>query len=204
MAHRAIHSEGVRFAIWRFRHDRYCSRHETAIRRARRAPTDGNAATASNLHALLFGRALIVVEHGLSRNFTNYTLTILGILCDFAREKEWMNSNPVQSVRRLPRHSDAPRANRPWRPEECRIVLEAAPAYLRVPIALAMLAGFRRADVVTVAKTAIRDGVIEVRTQKRGRFVRVPIHPELARALAGAPEHRATTIAANSTRRRGR
>lgn len=135
------------------------------------------------------------------RWITNYTLTVLGILCDFACEKEWMHVNPVQSVRRLPRHSDAPRANRPWRPEECRVVLETAPAYLRVPIALAMLAGFRRADVVTVAKTAIREGVIEVRTQKRGRFVRVPIHPELQRALVGAPAHGATTIAANSAGR---
>ena len=61
-----------------------------------------------------------------------------------------------------------------------------------------MLAGFRKGDVLTAAKTAISDGKIFVRTRKRNRLVGLPIHPTLANVLANAPKHQATTIAANS------
>lgn len=132
------------------------------------------------------------------RWITNYTLKMLSILMDFARERDAVKENPIKKVRHIPKSADAPQANRPWRPQECRTVLDAAPPYMRVPIALAMLAGFRKSDALTVAKTAIRGDLIEVRTKKRGKDVRIPIHSELAAVLAGAPAHDSVTIAATS------
>jgi len=132
------------------------------------------------------------------RWITNYTLTVLSILMDRACEMNLVQFNPIEKVRHIPRGYDEPRANRPWRPDECRTVLEAAPPYMRVPIGLAMLAGFRKGDTLTVTKAAIKGDLIEVRTRKRGKNVRVPIHPELAAILSEAPAHDATTIAATS------
>lgn len=132
------------------------------------------------------------------RWIVNYTITVLSILLDFAVERDWIVGNPIGKVRRLGRGPDDPTLNRPWKPEECMAVLEAAAPYLRVPIGLAMFCGFRKRDALTVTKKAIRDGLIEVKTSKRGKTVRVPIHPELAKILAGAPSHDAATIAATS------
>lgn len=131
------------------------------------------------------------------RWIVNYTLKMLSILMDFARERDAVKENVIVKVKHLPRAADAPDANRPWRPEECRALLDAAPPYMRVPIALAMLAGFRKEDALTARKSALRDGLIEVRTSKRGRTVRVPVHPELARILGEAP-HDAITLSATS------
>jgi hypothetical protein len=39
--------------------------------------------------------------------------------------------------------------------------------YLKVPIALAMCAGFRKADVLSVTRSAVCDGMISVTTSKR-------------------------------------
>lgn len=129
------------------------------------------------------------------RWIVNYTLKMLSILMDFACERDAVSANPIAKVKHIARASNAPDQNRPWRPEECRAMLDAAPPYMRTPIALAMLAGFRKHDALTARKSAIRDGLIEVVTSKRGRTVRVPIHPELAEILAAAP-HDAVTIAA--------
>ena len=132
------------------------------------------------------------------RWMANYVLTVLALLLDFARERDWIDENPVRKVRKVSKKSDTPVANRPWSPAECRVVLDAAPPYLSVAITLAMCAGLRKRDVLSAPKSAIKGDMIEVRTSKRGRTVRVPLHPVLKAALAAAPPHHAATIAANS------
>jgi integrase len=57
------------------------------------------------------------------------------------------------------------------------------PAHLRLPIALAMFAGFRKADVLTMSRAAVKDGMIAVRTSKRGVEVSIPVHPALRDAM---------------------
>ena len=76
--------------------------------------------------------------------------------------------------------------------------MERAPPQLRVPIALAMCTGFRKADVLTATKAAVRDGMISVTTSKRQVPVAVPIHPLLAEAIAAAPESDAVQLSVTS------
>lgn len=131
------------------------------------------------------------------RWMANYVLTVLAIGMDFAREREWVDENPVRGVRRLPRPKGEAR-NRPWTPAECRAALDAAEPYLKVTLALGMCAGFRKRDALTMPKTAIDSDTIEASTSKRGRRVKIPLHPALRAALAEAPKHKAPTISANS------
>lgn len=131
------------------------------------------------------------------RWMANYAVAVLSILSEYAMDRGWAKANPADGVKRLKAARDAVRANRPWTRQEAGAVMDALPAYLRVPVALAMYGGFRKADVLKVTKTAVRDGLIEVATSKRGVLVRVPIHPELAAVLAAAPGHDAVTLAAN-------
>ena len=68
----------------------------------------------------------------------------------------------------------------------------------KLAIALAMCAGFRKADFLTVTRAALRDDAIRVRTSKRGVNVAVPLHSILIDALAHRPESSAVQIAVNS------
>ncbi len=101
------------------------------------------------------------------RWMANYVVTVLSLLFEYAIDRGWMKANPADGIKRIKREKTLGRANRPWSEEECRIVLERAPPHLKVPIALAMCAGFRKADVLTVTKAALRDGAISVTTSKR-------------------------------------
>ena len=132
------------------------------------------------------------------RWMANNVRAVLSILAEYGRERELLTENPVKGIRRLRRDCAKPKQNRPWSEAECRTVLETAPPHLRVPIALAMFAGFRKGDVLAVTKAAIRNGIIHVQTGKRGVAVAVPIHPTLAEALAAAPPNASVTVAANS------
>jgi integrase len=132
------------------------------------------------------------------RWMANYTVTVLSLLFEYAIDRGWMKTNPADGIRRIRREKTLGRANRPWSEEECRIVLERAPPHLKVAITLAMCAGFRKADVLTVTKAALRDGSISVTTSKRQVPVVVPIHPVLADALAAAPQSDAVQLAVTS------
>ena len=130
------------------------------------------------------------------RRTANYALAMLSILFEFARERGWASENPVKGVKRVKRDRSRPRANRPWSLEERRTVLEAAPWQLKVPIALAMFTGLRKADVIGLTRSVLKGGSIE--TSKNGEEVFLPVHPDLALMLSMAPRHSAVTLAATS------
>lgn len=118
----------------------------------------------------------------------NYAVTVLSIIFSFARDRGVIPSNPLaEQVRKIKRPRDAETANRPWTEEECRIVLERAPPHIRLPLAVAMTAGLRKGDFLTVQLSSIRDGHIVVRTSKRGVPIAVPLHPILVDAIAQRP-----------------
>lgn len=138
----------------------------------------------------------VYAERG--RWMANYYVTIFSVVLKHARRKGWVKDNVAKDIEKIERGQDERKANRPWTPAECRAVLDAAPPYLAVPIGLAMLAGFRKADVLALPWSAIRDGLIDHRTAKRSVDVMFPIHPTLANILARAPAHKLKTIAATS------
>lgn len=132
------------------------------------------------------------------RWMANYVVTVLSLLFEYAIDRGWTKTNPADGIKRIKTDKKLARANRPWSEAECRVVLERAAPHLRIPIALAMCAGFRTADVLTVTKAAVRDGMISVTTSKRQVPVAVPIHPVLAGALAAAPASDAVQLAVTS------
>ncbi|CAJ0862121.1 hypothetical protein AMST5_01459 [freshwater sediment metagenome] len=118
----------------------------------------------------------------------NYCVTVLSIIFGFARDRGVIDSNPLaEQVRKIKRPRAAETANRPWTEDECRVVLERAPPHIRLPLAVAMCAGLRKGDFLSVKLDAIRDGHIVVRTSKRGVPIAVPIHQILADAIAQRP-----------------
>ena len=66
----------------------------------------------------------------------------------------------------------------------------------RAGLALALLlyTGQRRSDAVRIGQQHVKGGRILVRQQKTGRALAIPMHPELARALAAAPKTNMTFL----------
>jgi integrase len=129
------------------------------------------------------------------RWMANYVVTVLSMLFEYAIDRGWTKTNPADGIKRIKRDKKLARANRPWSEAECRIVIERAPPHLRIPIYVRRL---RKADVLTVTRAAVRDGMISVTTSKRQVPVAVPIHPVLADALATAPASDAVQLAVTS------
>ncbi len=114
------------------------------------------------------------------RWMANYIVTVLGLIFGFAFDQGAVSTNPLEKrVKRIRKDSSAPVANRPWLPDECRIVIERAPMQLRMPIALAMFSGLRKSDILALEVKDIESGSITVRTSKRGVPVRIPMHASL-------------------------
>ena len=128
----------------------------------------------------------------------NYALSVLSIVFRFGLDHGFMEKSPLQDRVRKLRMQRASYPNRPWTALERRLVLDHAPPHVRLPLALAMCTGLRKADVFSIKLSAIRDGQISVHTSKRGVPVRLPIHPILADALAGRPAVDAIQIALRS------
>lgn len=122
------------------------------------------------------------------RRFANYVVSVLGSIFAFAREYGLAADNPAKGVRPVKRPAGLAKANRPWLPKERQAVLDAAPPYLKVPIALGMFTGMREGDVIRLPRNARQaDGWLVWKTGKAGTDAEWPVHPQLARILdAGA------------------
>lgn len=109
-----------------------------------------------------------------------------------------MSSNPVQVVRDIRRPTGALRANRPWSDEERYAVLDAAPAHLKVPIALAMFCGMREGDALTIPRSAYDGRTIQFETRKTGQRISWPVPQVLRSILNEAISDDADTLATTS------
>ncbi len=125
----------------------------------------------------------------------NYAISVLSVLFRFGHDLGFLESNPLQERVRKLRNRERPPANRPWTANERKIVLDSAAPHIRLPLALAMCTGLRKADVFTITMASIADGVISVRTSKRGVPIKLPLHPTLVEALAERPNVDAVQIA---------
>jgi integrase len=139
----------------------------------------------------------ILPKHGTW--MANYAVTVLTIAFRFAQDRGWLASNPLaQRIKKVRVARDSRTSNRPWTELECRAVVERAPPHLLVPIALAMCAGLRKTDFLTVTMASLKNGAISVRTSKRGVPVTIPVHPILRDAIAARPQTDALQISVNS------
>ena len=125
----------------------------------------------------------------------NYAISVLSVLFHFGHDHGFVEHNPLRERVRKLRNREKMPSNRPWTASERKIVLESAAPHIKLPLALAMCTGLRKADVFSVTMASISDGMISLRTSKRGVPVKLPLHPILDEALAGRPNVDAVQIA---------
>lgn len=124
-------------------------------------------------------------EH--SRSFANFGVLMFRILFAWGKKRGLCKTNPAVDVDLIRKPRGAPVKNRPWRPAELQAVLDAAPEWMRVPIAIAAYTGLRESDVVRVTWACYDGQAFETRQKKTGLPIWVPAHAKLRELLDSAP-----------------
>jgi integrase len=136
------------------------------------------------------------------RRFVDYVRSCLIVVFNRGVELGVMSHNPAKAVSKLGRDRRAPPVNRPWTEAERAAVLAAVNTkrwlHLRLPIALGLETGMREGDVIALTRSAIKAGLLSLKTAKRGVDIAIPISPLLAEALRDADSHMAVTLCVNS------
>jgi hypothetical protein len=135
------------------------------------------------------------------RRFGNYVKAVLSIVFAWGAERGYLQANPASGVRNIRRPKGLPEANRPWRDSERHIVLDDAPAHLRLPIALMMFTALGPADALKLPKTFYRGGEIATRRAKTGEPVFWPAPTPLRKIIEVSGQHSAITLCANAAGR---
>jgi integrase len=130
------------------------------------------------------------------RWMANYVVTVLSVVFKFGHETGRTTTNPLAGrVRKRRKAKGAKRVNRAWTEAERTTVLAKAPDHVRLVLALAMCTGLRKADLFKATLSAIKDGEITIRTSKRDKLAKIPVHPLLAEAIAARPKSDSVQIA---------
>lgn len=121
----------------------------------------------------------------------NLFVGILSALFKWAVEREIIETSPTHGVKPL---ATGEHAFWPW--QAIDDVLKTASPEVALAVRLAYRTGQRRGDIVKIRWDQIEGDALFVRQQKTGRELWIPLHPDLAEALASAPR-RTLTILAN-------
>ncbi len=136
------------------------------------------------------------------RRFVDYVRTVLVLI--FARGVELgaITHNPAKPVGKIGRDRRAAPMNRPWTESERAAVWAAVNSnrwrHLRLPVAIALETGMREGDVISLTRSAVKGGLLSIKTAKRGVDVAIPVGPLLKEALRDCEHHDAVTLCVNS------
>ena len=126
---------------------------------------------------------------GAARNF----LSALRVLMAQCILEGWRDDDPTRSVKLT---SIKSAGYRTWTEEDIAKFEATHPIGTRARLALALLlyTAQRRSDVCRLGRQHIQDGVLQVRQQKTGVMLVIPVHPELAAVLRATPSEHLTFL----------
>ena len=117
-------------------------------------------------------------------------------------DRNWCRFNAARRVK--PPHAPKPRRPpQPYTPEEIAAILTACEEFGRHPyerlraralILLLRFTALRIGDALQLSRDKIRDGYLEIRTEKNGEPVRLPVPQELVSALDALPLPRGASV----------
>jgi len=122
----------------------------------------------------------------------------MSLVFSWGKERGYVGINPASDIRAQKAPKDAAQANRPWTDAEREAVLEALPPHMKLPLTLMMYCGLDPIDVISLPRSAIKDGLIDTRRAKTAEPVWIPLPKPVRQAMESAPHHTAITIRANS------
>lgn len=134
--------------------------------------------------------------------FANHMLAMLSSAFKHGLEYELVEANPCRGISPAKITADRRRPNRAWTPEERKNVPAVAWPQIKLPLLLARTWGIRRGDIVSIPRSAYRDGWLEFRAGKNDALIRLPVvgdlRAEIEAAIAAAPKGASTLLCLNS------
>ena len=123
----------------------------------------------------------------------NALLAMLRLLMRFAVERGWRKDDPTEGVRKV--RGKGPGFHT-WTEEEIARFERFWPTGSRARLALALLlfTAQRRADVVKLGRQHVKGDALQLRQQKTGAKLTLPIHPALQAELAQVPATQMTFL----------
>jgi integrase len=137
-------------------------------------------------------RALMAAKLG-TPAMANGLLKVLRILMRFALDEGWRHDDPTLRVKAF---RSASEGFTTWTEADIAAFEACHPHGSRARLALQLLlyTGQRKSDVVRMGRQHLRGGRIDVRQQKTGTRLSLPIHPVLQAELAAVPPDRLTFL----------
>jgi integrase len=120
-------------------------------------------------------------------------LKTVRVLMTFAVSNGLLKEDPTLGIKNL---SGETKGYRTWDEDDIAAFEARHPIGTRERLALELLlcTAQRRSDVVRMGRQHIRNGAIEVRQQKTGTTLAIPIHPDLQAALDAMPSNHLTFL----------
>ena len=110
-------------------------------------------------------------------------LSILRVLYKFGKKRNRSLEDWTAGIDQFNKHVD----RKPWPADLLAVALEHEDPQFRMAITLALYTGQRPGDVCAMTWNAVQGGVARVKQQKTGTPLEIPLHPDLAAALASHP-----------------
>lgn len=135
----------------------------------------------------------IIGKKAATPSAANNLLDRIRVLLNFAVDIGMRKDNPAAGLRGFKIQSDGFHT---WTEEEIKRFETKYPigSRERLAIALMLYTGSRRSDVVELGWQHVEGGRIKIKQRKTGKRVDIPIHPELAKVLAGTPRTNLTFL----------
>ena len=123
----------------------------------------------------------------------NHWLRLLKVLMQLAVEEGYRPDNPASGVKRIKNRSDGFHT---WTEAEIAQFEACHPigSKARLAFALLLYTAQRRSDVVGMGRQHVRDNMVEVRQQKTGARLAIPLHPDLATIIEATPSGHLTYL----------
>lgn len=125
----------------------------------------------------------------------NAFLSTAGALFGWAKDREYIASNPCDGIDALPQGEHAP-----WPEHVLKAALAAEDGAVRLLTHLLYYTAQRLGDVLRMEWSDIADDRVLVRQQKTGKVLSIPLHRELRAELAHRPDKGGTIITASTGR----
>lgn len=113
----------------------------------------------------------------------NLFVSVMGAVFRFALDRGYREDfNPADSIRPLEGKTGGP-----WSEEAIQAARDGLTGPLRIAFMLGLHLGQRRGDILAMTWRQYKDGWIRLTQEKTGRYLEIPVSPELAAEIAAAP-----------------
>jgi integrase len=129
-----------------------------------------------------------------SRRQADYAWTVLARILSWAKDRNYIDTNPCERGGRLYRAS---RTEKVWTADDEANFITKAPAHLHLPLTLAIWTGQRQGDLLALPWSAYDGTHIRLRQSKTGARVVIPVGAPL-KTMLDKTKKRSTVVLTNS------